>query len=265
MDLVSIFKRDRLASDEASSAATPDAVQEARIRARQRLIGAVVLVAVGIIGFPLLFETQPRPIPVDIPIEIPRRENSPALSMPIGRVSSYAAGGSAVTSVLPITAPPEMITELRDEAGRAVTIASPVPPKAPSGPMMLKPEPKPAEKLLPAADPDKPTFVTTKPVSQIVSAEGNRVRSPLDGKPLVASMQPGRFVVQVGAFVNAGAARETRLKAERLGLKTYMQVASTSAGSRVRVRLGPFGDRAEAERALAKAKGAGLSAVVLSL
>ena len=39
------------------------AIQQARVRARQRLIGAAVLVVIGIVGFPLVFETQPRPIP----------------------------------------------------------------------------------------------------------------------------------------------------------------------------------------------------------
>ena len=41
-----------------------------------------MLVGVGIIGFPLLFETQPRPIAVDIPIEIPARDNVPPLKLP---------------------------------------------------------------------------------------------------------------------------------------------------------------------------------------
>jgi DedD protein len=33
-----------------------------------------------VIGFPLLFETQPRPIPVDIPIIVPRRDGAPPLN-----------------------------------------------------------------------------------------------------------------------------------------------------------------------------------------
>jgi len=69
----------------------------------------------------------------------------------------------------------------------------------------------------------------------------------------------------VGAFADAEAARETRQKVERLGLKTYTQVAQTSAGSRIRVRVGPFATREDAEAALAKAKAAGLAAVVLTL
>ena len=46
------------------------------------LVAWPVLLGVGIIGFPLLFETQPRPIAVDIPIEIPRKDNAPPLAMP---------------------------------------------------------------------------------------------------------------------------------------------------------------------------------------
>ena len=63
---------------------TPQAesIEVMRRRARHRLIGAAVLVLVGVIGFPLLFDTQPRPIPVDIPIEIPDRNKVAPLVVP---------------------------------------------------------------------------------------------------------------------------------------------------------------------------------------
>jgi DedD protein len=69
----------------------------------------------------------------------------------------------------------------------------------------------------------------------------------------------------VGAFADADAARETRQKVEKLGLKTYTQVAQTASGSRIRVRIGPFATRADADAAHAKAAAAGLTAVVLTL
>ena len=47
-------------------------VSEARTRARRRLVGAVVLLAAGVLVFPLLFETQPRPLALDVPIELPQ-------------------------------------------------------------------------------------------------------------------------------------------------------------------------------------------------
>ncbi|HYJ97542.1 MAG TPA: SPOR domain-containing protein, partial [Burkholderiaceae bacterium] len=96
------------------------------------------------------------------------------------------------------------------------------------------------------------------------TAEGERARALLEGRP-VASADEQRFVIQVGAFADAEAARETRKSVEKLGMKTYTQVAQTSAGSRIRVRVGPFASRGEAEAALAKAKAAGLNAVLLTL
>ena len=53
-----------------------------RRRARHRLIGAAVLVLLGVVGFPILFDTQPRPIQVDIPIEIPDRNKAVPLVVP---------------------------------------------------------------------------------------------------------------------------------------------------------------------------------------
>jgi DedD protein len=87
MGLLSIFKRRADSTTGAAGAVSEpaDAVQRARIRARQRLIGAAVLVGIGVIGFPLVFETQPRPIPVDIPIEVPRKDGAPPLVMPTMR------------------------------------------------------------------------------------------------------------------------------------------------------------------------------------
>ncbi len=251
MGLLSIFKRADAASNTAASE-PGDAVQRARTRARQRLIGAVVLVVIGIIGFPLVFETQPRPIPVDIPIEVPRKEGAPALVMPAARAPAVNSSTSAVPAA-PIAAA-DVITESREEAGREVAAASAAPAPAAAS----KPEPKPA---VAAAVETKPE---AKPAA--ASGDGARARALLEGKPAAATAtDSGRFIVQVGAFADAGAARETRLKAEKLGLKTYTQVASTASGNRIRVRVGPFGTRDEADRAMAKAKGAGLSAVVLTL
>ncbi len=74
-----------------------------------------------------------------------------------------------------------------------------------------------------------------------------------------------RLVVQVGAFADATRAREVRLKIEAAGMKTYTHVAETSEGRRIRVRLGPFSDRAEAERAAARVKALGYPGAILTL
>ena len=267
MGLLSIFKRRADAPSPAGTAAeTADAVLQARTRARQRLIGAAVLVVIGIIGFPLVFETQPRPIPVDIPIELPRKEGAPPLVMPPARApgtTSTASAVSAARPAAPAAVTGEIITESREDAGRAVGASAASAPIAAVSPAPAKPDAAPAPKpAAVAATETPPKPAESKPAA---AGDGARARALLEGKPGAAAAESGRFVVQVGAFADANAAHETRLKVEKLGLKTYTQVASTAAGNRIRVRVGPFGTRDEADKAMAKARGAGLSAVVLTL
>lgn len=222
------------AVDEAAS------VQAARTRARRRLIGAAVLVGVGIIGFPLLFETQPRPIAVDIPIVIPSRDKAPPLALPPTKSSPPTAQAPAPVPS-PAPAPPPVVAE-------------PVPAAAPASapPVAAAPPPPPPR---PAPD-----------------SEAQRAQALLEGKPVAAApaavasqAKPARFVVQAGAYTDAATLREARQKVEKLGLKTYTQVVETEGGARTRVRVGPFETREEAEKAAARIKAGGLAANILSL
>ena len=80
-----------------------------------------------------------------------------------------------------------------------------------------------------------------------------------------AGAEEARFIVQVGAFADDGAVRDVQQRAEKAGVKTYTQVVNTSAGKRTRVRVGPFSSRAEAEKAAATLKKAGLAGSILPL
>ena len=256
MGLLSFFQRRSNAADASPRSAGPhDEVAAARTQARRRLIGAAVLVMAGVIGFPLVFETQPRPVPVDIPIEIPRKDGAPALEMPPARAPAAKASGLIVASPRDDAAPP---AEPSREAS-APAIAAPARPAAP------------------AADAKKPDAEPARSPSVAAGSEGARARALLEAKAEAkapaskpaptadASREGGRFVVQAGAFADAAAAREMRGRLEKLGLKSYTQVVETSSGSRTRVRAGPYATREEAEKALAKAKAAGVGAVVLTL
>ena len=276
-----MFKQKRDPAPDKPTLEPADAVQQARTRARQRLIGAVVLLAIGIMGFPLVFETQPRPIPVDVPIEIPRRESLPPLAMPPARSTParpQAPGGDGSTAAsAPVGALPAqtavaarasapvsrsaeaIVTESSAEAGRDVTAPRAAPAeRAPSPPVA-----RAASAVEPPRRGESSALAATS-APRSAPSDGERARALLEGRP-VASADEQRFVVQVGAFADAEAARETRKSVEKLGLKTYTQVAQTSSGNRIRVRVGPFASRGEAESALAKAKAAGLSAVLLTL
>lgn len=233
-------------SGSAGSAPTPT-IDAVRRRARHRLIGASVLVAVGVIGFPLLFDTQPRPIPVDIPIEIPARNTpSPAAKAPVA--APAAAPAPASGGKLP------MITEEAD-APKAET-AKVEPPKVEAP----KSDPVKAEALKP--EPAAPAPARPAPT------EAARAEALLKGQadPKAASATAStRLVVQVGAYAEEDRVRDVRQKLEKAGLKTYVHTATLPEGKRTRVRVGPFDNRADADKAAARIKALGLPAAVLTL
>lgn len=195
-----------------------ESVDAMRRRARHRLMGASVLVLVGVIGFPLVFDTQPRPVSSDIRIDIPDRN----------RVTERAAPAPTPAPLQTASAldPKEELLDKKNTPTKEA--ASTVVP--------AQPEPAPAA----AAANSAPT------------ADKDKADAP-------------RFVVQVGAYSDEAKVREVRGKLEKAGLKTYTQVAETKDGKRVRVRLGPFASRDEADKAVAKIKHLNLQAQILNL
>ncbi|WP_374569564.1 SPOR domain-containing protein [Ideonella sp.] len=258
MGLLSKFKSSSKDA-RAGASSTADAneiVRDARAKARRRLIGAALLLGVGIIGFPLLFETQPRPIAVDIPIEIPSRENAPALVPPPSRPARSQPVARPPVEPLPAstvsTAPAPDSTPKPALAPEPKPVATPKPP-----------EPKPDAK--PAAKPPEPPKPEPKPEPKPATKPAEAPKPTEAARNGDAKDDEGRYVVQIGAFAEVASAREARMKVEGLGLKTYTQVIESDSGRRIRVRVGPYATKAEADKAAAKIKSSGLQAAVLKL
>jgi DedD protein len=225
---MSFFNLRRGGSSSKSQAGAPaESLDIVRKRAKHRLIGAAVLVLIGVVGFPLLFDSQPRPVPVDIAIEIPAKQ-----------------------SVKPLTKSP------------------PVAPGTPAAPAAPTPAPAPVAAVAPAPLP-APVPVAAAPAPAAAARpadDSSRAKALLEGKPVPPESAPElRLVVQVGAFADAAKAREVRQKLEKAGLKTYTQVADTKDGKRIRVRVGPFASKEEADKAADKIKTLDLTATILSL
>jgi DedD protein len=72
-------------------------------------------------------------------------------------------------------------------------------------------------------------------------------------------------VVQVGAFAEAQKAQEARQTLEKAGFRTYTQLVNNKDGKRIRVRVGPFAIKAEADKSAEKIKSLNLPAAVLTL
>ena len=270
-----------------SRVAQAESVDDMRRRARHRLIGAAVLVVLGVIGFPLLFDTQPRPIPVDIPIEIPDRNQVAPLMVP-GKASQTVGQASQQPSP---SANAPMLTDGALSDGEELVSIAPSPPIVAVAPISVPKPPEPprlapapaapvepataapkvAAKPEPVTPPPPATPAPPPPPKRTVD-EAARARALLEGRSLPAPAAPaavaakeGRFIVQVGAFAEVAKANEVRSKLERSGLKTYTQIVDTKDGQRTRVRVGPYEQRSEADAAAARIKGLGLAASVLNL
>jgi DedD protein len=93
------------------------------------------------------------------------------------------------------------------------------------------------------------------------SDDAARARAILEGKP-VASAAPhatGKVVLQVAALASQDKVNELQKKLQAAGLKSYTQKVATASGERIRVRIGPFANEAEAEKTRAKLIKLGLS------
>jgi DedD protein len=226
---MAFFKSRNSGDLSAAAPIQPESVEAVRRRAKHRLIGSAVLVLAGVVLFPFLFDQQPRPVSVDIPIEIPDRNKVKPLNLPAA--TPPAAAETVITASPP--APAQEVEEILPAAPSSASVSAP------------KPVPAPAPKVDQAA----------------------KAQALLDGQvpPKAGADVAARYIVQVGAFSDAARAQEVRTKVERAGLKTYTHVADTKEGRRTRVRVGPFATKAEADRVAEKIRRLELPAAILTL
>ncbi len=237
---MAFFKFRSSDSEAQPPASAADSLDVLRQRARQRLLGAAALVLAGVIGFPLVFDTQPRPVALDIPIDIPEKDKSkPVLISP----STVAPAGVVLAPGPLESAPPAPATKPAAADTEVVLSTSKPVDKA-----VDKPQEKSGDNAADAA--------------QTTTEEAKKARALLEA---AAASSGARFVVQAGAFADAAAAKDARAKLERAGMKTYTHVADTKDGKRTRVRVGPVASLAEADKLAERIKKLDLPAQVLAL
>lgn len=284
------FRRGDAASAPSAGLTPAQSVEVLRKRAKQRLIGASVLVLMGVVGFPLVFDTQPRPVEGDIPIEIPGKNALKPLVIPASPAPAVASPRAA-----PAIASEKVAAAASLSPREEIFSSKPAPAHTESAPPAIKkeakpesrpavkPEPKPAPKpeVKPVAKPAVKAETSPAPKNNAANDDGARAIALLNGtqapkaaavaKPAAteetkaaAAETKGRMVVQVGAFADASKADETRRKLEGAGLKTYIQAVDTKDGKRIRVRVGPFASKSEAEKAVNKIRSLDLPVAILS-
>ena len=255
---MAFFKFRKNGAEQTGSTPAPESLDVLRKRARHRLIGAAALVLLGVVGFPMLFDSQPRPVAVDIAIDIPDK----AKAAPLSAAPASAAPAAPVSE-------PAAVPDAATAAKQAPVVVVPAPDVVKAEPKVepkpeVKAEPKPEPKAAPKADGKADGKASAKPDEK--TATSGKAQALLEGKdPAKAAAAAPRYAVQVGAFADAQKAHEVRAKLEKAGIKTYTQVVTTADGKRTRVRVGPWESKSEADKTAEKIKKLNLSAAVLTL
>lgn len=236
-----------------------------RRKAVHRLIGAAILVLIGILVLPWIFDAPPPELSPDIQLHIQGAENTDAPLAPANEtVVAQAPQAAAPKTPAPIAPPSAKKTP--EVAPKTPSKPAPQPKKAPAAAAKKptpKPTPKPKTKPKPAPKP-KPK----KKPQTIDELIAQRTKKPTAAKKTTAGGQfpeKGRFVVQVGAYTEAARVRKVRQTLSKAGLKSYIQNIEVKGKTVTRVRLGPFSTRKQLQTVAAKVRALGLNASLYSL
>lgn len=257
---------------------TVDPVLPEKKRARRRLVGAVALVLAVVIVLPMILDSEPKPLADDIAIQIPSRDTQ-AASASAGAAASVNSSGldKQEEIVDPVSSTPPAAAAAKPPAVTAPAATAPpaaaVKPAAPDSlavvtPPMPAPKPvapvtapKPETKPKPEAKPKAEAKPKPEPAAD-KNDDSARALAILDGHSDAApapEKKPGKFVLQVAALASQDKVNELQGKLKEAGIHSYTQKVPTAAGERIRIRVGPFSSKEEAEKARAKLAKLGLN------
>lgn len=278
---------------------TADPVLPEKKRARRRLVGAVALVLAVVIVLPMVLDSEPKPLADDIAIQIPSRDKPASASAAASGAVSVGNGldqqeeiidpaSSPVsppnssanrTSSTPVLAAPNAVAPVAPAQASVTNANAAVTPTAQAS-VDIKPEPKPTPKAKPEAKPkteakeekkhtpEPKAIVTAEDSPDVSDAEGTsdsaRAAAILNGNTSAASRastekKSAKFIIQVAALASQEKVDELQGKLRDAGIRSYTQKIKTASGERIRIRVGPFNSKEEAEKARAKLAPLGLA------
>ncbi len=263
-----------------------ESLEALRKRVKHRLIGSGVLVLIAVIGFPLVFDTQPRPVGLDIAIDIPDKAKTSVNVPPTPLKSDRKLMSSDKSS--PLDAPNSGKSQSADKVTEPYK-SLPEPVIAPVPSTVPAPVASSSSSLSGGAIQDA-TVASKANASATASARNSEVKNgPLNArtsldtkeeivsstkspvataKPTTKETNPSqkeeRYIIQVGAYTDEMKVKDIRDKLEKAGLHTYTQVVEKD-GKKIRIRIGPFTSKEEANRQLQKVRGLNLQPNLLTL
>ncbi|BBP01786.1 SPOR domain-containing protein [Sulfuriferula nivalis] len=257
-------------------------------RARQRLLGAGALLLTAAIVLPLVLDATPRQQNADVVIDmvnpVASKLAEPVVP-PVPAKTEAAVSSIADAAETPSTTPQnnseDKITEVNSASEKiAKDVVQPAELKANANPKVVpviesKPESKVEAKPVVKVEVKevvKPKQEIKKPEVKVeakaVAKVEPKVVAKTEPKPSAeiptakAPVSSQHFVVQLGAFSNAENVQQLRDRLSAVGVVTYTEKLPSGA---TRVRVGPYTDKAQADKVLAKINAAGVQAQVVPL
>ncbi|MFI4939322.1 MAG: SPOR domain-containing protein, partial [Burkholderiales bacterium] len=221
-------------------------------RARRRLVGAVALVLAAIIGLPMILDSEPKLPAEDIAIQIPSRDK-PMPANPIAPPTSTASSSPAASIPAPVPAHAEQPVPEAPiaSAGAIAANAKTANSAASASAGAVTPTVTAAASSAPGTEAGK-----TNDAHAEAAPDG---KSDVDPGKLHAGKKPVTFVVQVAAFASQDKVSELQDKLSNAGIKSYTEKVPTVSGPRIRVRIGPFTSKDQADNARVKLSKLGLN------
>jgi len=221
---------------------------------KQRLIGAAVLAALAIIFLPMLLKRPDVKAPdaAEVPLSMPASPDQKfeTRELPLAGPDTNTPPGGVLGMETAPPSPSSVATPALTEAGTdTATLPTPDKPTATapaatpaSTPIPMKPEtaavatPKPAPAPTPPPA-SKPTVAPTTPASAAVAG--------------------GNYAVNIGSFSNLDNANALVAKLRAAKLPVTADKVEVGGKTAMRVRVGPYADRAAAEAARLRAESVG--------
>ena len=212
---------------------------------RERISGAVILIALAVIFVPLLFSEpaprseRPQPVlTIQQPIEVPRQEvpepRPPASLAEFGE--PVAAPGEE--ELLLEESPVEEVTV--EEVAEVAEQAAEQPPRA-EAPAEPSPSPAPAPASEPAVD----------PIAELARAADQRLAESASRSQPAPAASGGEWAVQVGSFGEPANAERLLQQLREQGFPAYSQPRDNNLTT---VYAGPYGSSEAGERAMNELK-----------
>jgi len=221
---------------------------EVRRRGRQRLIGAIALVAILVVFVPMVLDSGPRQPRNEPDLSIPSKADAPPLPAP------SKAAPSKVAEAKPADPAPPAAPRTADA------------PKAADSPKVASVDNAPAKPLdARVLESKPPSTPKAAPPAGAAPAPDKGARGQAPSGAQSPSPKLEGFAVQVGAFRDESKLDQARQKVFAAKIPHYTERLEAQGGPLTRLRAGPFATREAAEAALATLKRSAVDGKVVPL